>query len=58
MQGANGALTGTILLNGQFTEKAMEGQSEGEPCGRAYCEPLCVQARRCQQELSAAGGQG
>ena len=26
MQGANGALPGTILLDGQFTEKAMEEQ--------------------------------
>jgi CHAT domain-containing protein/predicted negative regulator of RcsB-dependent stress response len=29
--GANGALAGTILLNGQFTEKAMENQLGGQP---------------------------
>jgi CHAT domain-containing protein len=29
VQGANGALPGTILLNGQFTEKAMEDQLAG-----------------------------
>ena len=31
VQGANGALTGTILLNGQFTRKAMENQFGGDP---------------------------
>ncbi len=31
VQGANGALAGTILLNGQFTEKAMENQLGGHP---------------------------
>lgn len=31
VQGANGALPGTILLNGQFTEKAMENQLGGQP---------------------------
>jgi CHAT domain-containing protein len=31
VQGANGALAGTILLNGQFTEKAMENQLGGQP---------------------------
>ena len=31
IQGANGALAGTILLNGQFTEKAMEDQLGGHP---------------------------
>ena len=30
VQGANGVLPGTILLNGQFTEKAMEGQLSGQ----------------------------
>ena len=30
VQGANGALAGTILLNGQFTEKAMENQLGAE----------------------------
>jgi CHAT domain-containing protein/tetratricopeptide (TPR) repeat protein len=29
--GANGALAGTILLNAQFTEKAMENQLGGQP---------------------------
>ena len=29
--GANGALAGTILLNGQFTEKAMENQLGAQP---------------------------
>jgi CHAT domain-containing protein/Tfp pilus assembly protein PilF len=31
VQGANGALTGTILLDGQFTEKAMENQLGAQP---------------------------
>ena len=31
VQGANGALVGTILLDGQFTEKAMENQLGGQP---------------------------
>jgi CHAT domain-containing protein/Tfp pilus assembly protein PilF len=31
VQGANGALAGTILLNGQFTEKAMENQLGAQP---------------------------
>jgi len=31
VQGANGALTGTILLNAQFTRKAMENQFGGDP---------------------------
>ena len=31
VQGANGALTGTILLNGQFTEKALENQLGAQP---------------------------
>ena len=31
VQGANGALAGTILLNGQFTEIAMENQLGGHP---------------------------
>jgi CHAT domain-containing protein/Tfp pilus assembly protein PilF len=31
VQGANGALTGTILLNGQFTKKAMENQLGAQP---------------------------
>ena len=30
VQGANGVLPGTILLNGQFTEKAMESQLGGQ----------------------------
>jgi CHAT domain-containing protein len=30
VQGANGVLPGTILLNGQFTEKAMEDQLGGQ----------------------------
>ena len=31
VQGANGALPGTILLDGQFTESAMEKQLDGRP---------------------------
>jgi CHAT domain-containing protein/Tfp pilus assembly protein PilF len=31
IQGANGALTGTILLNSQFTEKALENQLGAQP---------------------------
>jgi CHAT domain-containing protein/Tfp pilus assembly protein PilF len=31
VKGANGALEGTILLNGQFTQKAMENQLRGQP---------------------------
>jgi len=31
VQGANGALAGTILLNGQFTEKALENQLGAQP---------------------------
>jgi CHAT domain-containing protein len=31
VQGANGALTGTILLNGQFTRKAMENEFGADP---------------------------
>jgi CHAT domain-containing protein/Tfp pilus assembly protein PilF len=31
VQGANGALAGTILLNGQFTRKAMENQLGAQP---------------------------
>lgn len=30
VKNANGVLPGTILLNGQFTEKAMEGQLDGQ----------------------------
>jgi CHAT domain-containing protein len=31
VSGANGVLSGTILLNAQFTEKAMENELSGEP---------------------------
>ena len=44
VQGANGVLPGTILLDGQFTEKAMENQLERPALGGAYRQPLRIQA--------------
>ena len=57
VQGANGALKGTILLDGQFTEKAMEDQLSARHGVVHIASLLCFQARERQPELSAAGRQ-